>query len=348
MVIGSRNSMRNGDSDAFLAANKYPTGAEGLFALHKDAKETLGELGFAVFTDELNQQDAANNAANGQAAGAGAQGYNYGTGMNDGGVEYPPEPSPEPMPQPPPVPNDHPDLEDYEAEAGKYWDEHDAWEDEVEKLNGVVQEAEEAAQEANKRKVQGDVIDTLKRIVESDEIEDDTFKNDVHKVLGFLETSGISGDPGTYVFDLDGRTAEVEVLETRRINRFGGEGAIDQDIFEQIISAMLGSVGTALDSLKALGTTIDSDFNPGVLLEPGDVRIRIGTTVESEFGGNSAGTGLDYFFKDGKLLYAENFGQVIWGEYGNELMTEYRESGKIWLDVIKDFPIVDTIKSLKN
>ena len=65
--------MRNGDSDEFLAANKYPTGAEGLFALHKDAKETLGELGFAVFTDELNQQDAANNAANGQAAGAGAQ-----------------------------------------------------------------------------------------------------------------------------------------------------------------------------------------------------------------------------------------------------------------------------------
>ena len=73
MVIGSRNSMRNGDSEEFLAANKYPTGAEGLFALHKDAKETLGELGFAVFTDELNQQDAANNAANGKAAGAGAQ-----------------------------------------------------------------------------------------------------------------------------------------------------------------------------------------------------------------------------------------------------------------------------------
>ena len=141
MVIGSRNSMKNGDNDAFLAANKYPTGAEGLFALNKDVEETLGELGFAVFTDELNQQDAANNAANGQAAGAGAQGYNYGTGMNDGGVEYPPEPSPEPMPQPPPVPNDHPDLEDYEAEAGKYWDEHDAWEDEVESIDKVKEDA---------------------------------------------------------------------------------------------------------------------------------------------------------------------------------------------------------------
>ena len=61
-------------------------------------------------------------------------------GLNDGD-EYPPEPSPGPMPGAPPVPEDHPDMEDYEAETGQYWDEHDAWEDEVESIDKVKEDA---------------------------------------------------------------------------------------------------------------------------------------------------------------------------------------------------------------
>ena len=59
-------------------------------------------------------------------------------GMDD---EYPPEPNPSPLPGPPPVPDDHPDMEDYEEEVGQYWDEHDAWEDEV----ACIDSAEEKA-----------------------------------------------------------------------------------------------------------------------------------------------------------------------------------------------------------
>jgi len=49
--------------------------------------------------------------------------------------EYPPEPIPPPIPGPPPVPEDHPDMKKYEKELEKYWNEHNPWQDEVNRID---------------------------------------------------------------------------------------------------------------------------------------------------------------------------------------------------------------------
>ena len=73
LMAGVRDSMQNGDYEAFLAANGYAAGAEGLAALNKDIEDALGSVGVAVATDELNANDEASSTANGQSASSGAQ-----------------------------------------------------------------------------------------------------------------------------------------------------------------------------------------------------------------------------------------------------------------------------------
>ena len=261
----------------------------------------------------------------------------------DGEAEYPSEPSPGPMPGAPPVPEDHPDMEDYEEELDQYWDEYGAWQDEVDERET---EAEQLLREKGKK----DVPLSLKCIVDSKEISDKLFKEYASEVLNRIESGGISGERGKYVFELGGVTAEVELLDDRRVNRYGGSGTIDQSFFEKVISEMLGSIGTVFDAMTTLGTLIDKDFNPGMILEPGDVRIRIGATYTT-YGGtqNNAGPGMDYFFRDGEFLYActEGSGNVVWGNRGDELTQEYTESGKMLEDFLERIPIVPIIEKLK-
>ena len=73
LMAGVRDSMQNGEGEAFWVANGYAAGAEGLSAMNKDIEDALGQLGVAVATDELNANDEANSGANGQSASSGAQ-----------------------------------------------------------------------------------------------------------------------------------------------------------------------------------------------------------------------------------------------------------------------------------
>ena len=242
--------------------------------------------------------------------------------------EYPPEPYPSPIPGAPPVPEDHPDMEHYDQQLDEYTEyelAHDQWEDEVDRID--------------KENGQKDVPDSLQCFIQSKYVQ--------YALDEINGGGGISGEAGTYIYESNGVTIEIEIMDERALGKYGGSYTGDQELVKAIISEISGPIGAGIDLFTALAQLADPDYNPGAILEKGDVRIRIGDTVEIN-SGSRAGNGKDYFFKDGKLLYSKTNDQndLTWSSYGTQLNEEYRNSGKNWLNLAKAIPFVDLFKAL--
>jgi hypothetical protein len=241
--------------------------------------------------------------------------------LND--EEYPPKPSPSPMPQAPPVPEGHPDMDDYEQ--NEFFQNYDDWKEEVDLIDIE-----------NGKK---DVPNSLQTITQSDEIKDEWVKDKAKEVLELMNSQGgITGERGTYEFEVDGSSVQIEILNNDTIGKHGGQYTGEQELVWAIISELTGPIGAAADLFTSTAQLLDPDYNPGVILEQGDVRVMFGRTGKS------------YFFKEGKYLYSVSYGgnDLEWGEYGKQLNEEYRKGSGNWIDLAKSIPLVDLIKALKG
>ncbi len=117
---------------------------------------------------------------------------------------------------------------------------------------------------------------------------------------------------------------EVEYLEEGDLLKNGGQGTFGQEVLLNLISILPVGGSNTLTGLNVLGDigAFGPDWNPGVILKPGDVNIYVGrrgdepkdpSLVHFE---NLALYGTEYFFRGYDLLYSENrrTNEVIYGE----------------------------------
>ena len=115
-----------------------------------------------------------------------------------------------------------------------------------------------------------------------------------------------------YVEEIDGTRIEMENLNEWRIHEFGGAGTQLQRIID-IVKTLIWPPGakTGNTVLGAIEGAIEDYYNPGQVLQDGDVRITIQTPEQLSFGEKT-----NYFLRDGKLLYSIDTGtnKITWGD----------------------------------
>ena len=110
----------------------------------------------------------------------------------------------------------------------------------------------------------------------------------------------------------------VQYLTENTLFPHGGSATLEQSALNDLLLMIPdGGVGLSIEALKLLGELIDPDFNPGKVLQPGDVCVYVGRIPNDYNPSGDLGSlyseyrdsfGLEFFFRGSELLYIRNTG----------------------------------------
>ena len=157
-------------------------------------------------------------------------------------------------------------------------------------------------------------IETIKQSLESllkyaNDNENSDLSHYAQKMLDMIKQNGgfsdtaawyqkkpdLTGNP-VYVEDIDGTHIEMETLNEWRIHEFGGDGTQLQRIIDDVKTLVWPPEGGLVNTvLGAIVGELEDYYNPGQLLQDGDVRITVQTPEQT------GGMSLSHHFNRKKL-----------------------------------------------
>ena len=104
----------------------------------------------------------------------------------------------------------------------------------------------------------------------------------------------------------------METLNEWRLHEFGGDGTQLQQMIDKVKTLFWPpGAGTVNTIIGAIVNEIGDHYDPGQVLQSGDIRVSIQTPDQMSFGEKT-----NYFLRDGKLIYSIDTGtnEIIWGD----------------------------------
>ncbi len=147
---------------------------------------------------------------------------------------------------------------------------------------------------------------------------DKIINNEKLDKAGFFQVDPTSID-SVYLISMEDADVELEVLSQAALPQYGGQGTEPQENLEKLKQLFWPPGGNEVTTV--IGVIVDAikeHYNPGQILQPGDVRITVTSPnpIGNQSDINIESYGIDYFFRGADLLYSKekNTGVIAWGE----------------------------------